>query len=346
MRVDPNYWGAAAAANEPLNNALQAAKRDVELDKQKDTAITTNDLKSGKVAGASFAYLGPKTVENLKGIPCVVIQKMNEVYGSTAGAWWIYMDQQHEPFNNRSVRAAVAHAINYDRIIQLGFGGNAVQWVGPVPPGYPNYNPASLAPYTYNLALARQYMNSSRWPLASGGYTTPLKYAYVDLGDWAEVATLLQDDLAKIGITLVPTPITLANLYEEQAKTGGVCTTDTTTNGGPFHIGQEFYTSDYIAPDDWTFNNALSSGSANVCASRYNNPVVDDLVTRAAGETNPVVQKQQYTRMTQLMYDNYTNVWLVTPTQFSVYNQLLKGVVPNPMGSALPFTMLFNTEYT
>jgi len=49
--------------------------------------------------------------------------------------------------------------------------------------------------------------------------------------------------------------------------------------------------------------------------------------------------------MVQLMHDNYTNAWLVVPQQFAIYNPRLQGVVPNPMGSALPFTMMFNTEY-
>ena len=77
--------------------------------------------------------------------------------------------------------------------------------------------------------------------------------------------------------------------------------------------------------------------------SAYNDPEVDALVVDAAG--NPANATADYTRMTQLMYDNYTNAWLVTPQQFSISHVKLKGYVPNPMGSALPFTMMFNTEY-
>jgi hypothetical protein len=34
------------------------------------------------------------------------------------------------------------------------------------------------------------------------------------------------------------------------------------------------------------------------------------------------------------------------PTAFAVYSTLLQGVVLNPMGSGLPFTMVMNTEHT
>jgi len=341
---DPSYWGAAAAAVEPWNNILQPAKSSIQVNFQSDPVKTTTDLKSGAVAGASFAYLGPSTVNDLKGAACVTVTKLNEVYSSTAGAWWIYMNQNHEPFNNLSVRAAIAHAINYEQINNTAFGGNAVRWVGPVPPGYPNYNPDSLTPYAYNVTLARQFMTNSPWP---SGYPTPIKYAYIDLGDWAEVSLILKSNLAAIGITLDLVPITLDNLYQEQARdsTTDECTTETNVNNGPFYMGQEFYTSDYIAPDDWTQNNAISDGSANDCMSRFSDPNMDAWVLEAAGESNPTVLRQLYSNMTRMMYDNYTNVWLLSPNQFSVSSPLLLGVVPNPMGSALPFTMSFNTEY-
>jgi peptide/nickel transport system substrate-binding protein len=351
LQPDPNYWGVAAAAGEPWNNAIQPAKASIQIDFQGDTAITTQDLKSGRIVGASFAYLGPSTVNDLKTAQCVVVTPLDPVYGSTAGAWWVFMNQNHEPFNNLSVRAAVVHAIDYDRIIQVAFGGNAIRWTGPVPPGYPYYNPESVAPYSYDVPLARQYMNNSPWPLTGvnpvqGGYPTVLKYEYINLGDWPGVAQLLRDDLAQIGIRIDPVPITLDNLYEEQARDqNGVCTTESTANGGPFYIGQEFYTSDYISPDDWTQNNAISYGSANDCMAQYYNATMDDLVLTAAGIDVPAQQSQMYADMTRMMYDNYTNAWLVSPTQFQVYSPFLKGVIPNPMGSGLPFTMMFNTEY-
>ena len=345
LQPDPNYWGKAAAAVEPWNNILQPAKATVQINYQGSTQTEVQDLKSGTVSGASFAYVGPSTVNDLKGQPCVTVTPLDTTYSSTAGGWWIYMNQNTPPFDNKSVREAVVHAINYDEIIRVAFGGYASRWVGPVALGYPNYNPANLTPYSYDLARAMQAMNNSPWPLP-GGYPQTLNYEYIKLGDWATVATLLQTDLAKIGIRINPVGIPLANLYAIQlADSNGVCPSQAVPNqyGGPCPIGQEFYTSDYISPDDWTQNNAISYGSANSCMSAYNDPEVDALVVDAAG--NPANATADYTRMTQLMYDNYTNAWLVTPQQFSISHVKLKGYVPNPMGSALPFTMMFNTEY-
>src|SRR5208282_1326885 len=306
---DPHYWGTTAAAQDPWNNLIQPANTTVDVVFQDSVDITTNDLIVGDVASASFAYIGPGTVHVLQGKSCLVVQALPEVYGSTSGSWWIYLNQSVFPFDNLSVRAAIAHAINYGQIIQQAFGGYATQWVGPVPPSYPYYNPSNLNPYAYNLTL-----------------------------DWAETAQFLKGDLQQIGLNIDPVPISLSELYEEQALNGnGVCTTATSTNGGPFYMGQEFYTSDYISPDDWTQNDAVNTGSANACMSGYNNTTVNVDVYAAASSQNATNLTAYYSTMTQLMFDNYTDIWLVVPASFSVYSAHLHGVVTNPMASAEPF---------
>ena len=345
LKPDPNYWGRTPAASEPWNVPLQPANATLEVTFQDSVDITTNDLEKGYVAEASFAYIGPSTVHLLQGQGCLVVQFLPTVFGSTSGSWWIYLNQNVAPFNNLSVREAIAHAINYPQIIAEAFGGYAIRWVGPVPPAYPYYNPANLSPYSYDLALAKQEIANS--PCANGACSAPIKYAYLDTGiDWFETAQFLATDLKAIGLNIIPTPISLDELYSEQGVNGaGVCTTLTSANGGPFPMGQEFYTSDYISPDDWTQNDAVNTGSANLCMSAYNNSTVNNLTYEAASTSNATNLTSDYTTMTQLMYDNYTDIWLVVPTSVAVYSTQLHGIVQNPMGSAEPFVITANTQW-
>jgi peptide/nickel transport system substrate-binding protein len=340
-----NYWGTTAWMQDPWDTLLQPANTTVDVVFQDSVDITTNDLIVGDVASASFAYIGPGTVHVLQGKSCLIVQALPTVYGATSGSWWIYMDQNQFPFSNLSVRAAIAHAVNYGQIDQQAFGGYAQSWVGPVPPSYPYYNPANLPPYQYDLSLAQQEIATS--PCANNACAgMTFKYAYLDTGiDWAETAQFLKNDLAAIGITIQPVPISLSDLYEEQALTNGVCTTTTGANGGPFYIGQEFYTSDYISPDDWTQNDAVSTGSANACMSQYANATMDGLVYSAAADSNVTNLTNDYTNMTSMMYWNYTDIWLNVPTAFAVYSTRLHGVIQNPMASAEPFAFLFNTQW-
>ncbi|MCI4325560.1 MAG: ABC transporter substrate-binding protein [Thermoplasmata archaeon] len=348
LTPNPKYWGAAAASAEPWNVNVQVANTSVEVVFQDAIDITTNDLTSGAVQEASFAYVGPSTIQQLEGHSNVQVQPLPTIYGATSGSWWIFLNQTHAPFNNLSVREAISHAINYQQIITNAFGGYASQWVGPVPPSYPYNNnvTAKLAYEQYDLKLAYQEMADS--PCANGACRSIVNnYMFLNTGtDWAEATQFLQQDLAAINITIDPIGLSLAELYEEQGKdTNGNCVSNSSANGGPFYIGQEFYTSDYISPDDWTQNDALSTGSANNCMAGYANTTVDTDTYAAASDANASDLTGYYTNMTTLMYNNYSEIWLVVPTSFAVYSSNLHGFVQNPMASAEPFAIGFNTQW-
>jgi len=347
LQPNSKYWAGAVAATEPWNNNLQPANTSVEVIFQDTIDITTNDLLKGNVASASFAYIGPSTIAQLQGHSNLVVQALPTVYGATSGSWWIFLNSSVYPFNNLSVREAITHAIDYNQIIQEAFGGYASQWVGPVPPAYPyNNNVTANEPYyQYNLKLAQQEIQDSPCKNAACKGTT-INYMYLNSGaDWEDTASLLQQQLAAINITINPVGVSLDELYEEQGLDNGVCVSSTNANGGPFYMGQEFYTSDYISPDDWTQNDAYSLGSANECMAGYANATIDNDTFAAASDSNPTDLTAYYTNMTELMYDNYSEIWLVVPTSFAVYSTSLHGIVENPMGSAEPYVIALNTQY-
>jgi peptide/nickel transport system substrate-binding protein len=348
--LTPNskYWGATAALAQPWNNNLAPANTSVEVIFQDTIDVTTNDLLTGQVQGASFAYVGPSTIQALQGHSNVVVDALPVVYGATSGSWWIFLNQSVAPFDNLSVREAITHAINYQQIITDAFGGYASQWVGPVPPAYPyNNNVTAKEPYyNYNLTLAQQEIADS--PCAANACAgDTINYMYLNVGaDWSETAQLLEVDLKAIGIDINPVGVSLDELYEEQGRNpDGSCVSSTSANGGPFYMGQEFYTSDYISPDDWTQNDAVNTGSANLCMAGFNNATVNFDTYYAAGQSDPAVLTANYTAMDQIMYDNYSEIWLVVPTSFAVYASNLHGYVFNPMASAEPFAIGFNTQW-
>jgi peptide/nickel transport system substrate-binding protein len=343
---DSNYWGRAAAAAEPWNNNLQPANTTFDIIFQPTLDVTISALEGGTIASAEFDYIGPSSINDLKGHSNLVVRAMPIGVSVAAGAWWVYLNESTYPFDNLSVREAIAHAINYNEIINQSFGGYGQQWVGPVPPSYPYYNPLNLPPYAYNLSLAQQEIASS--PCANRACAgVPFNYEYLDIGaSWAETAQFIASDLGKIGITVNPLPISLPDLYVEQSvNSNGVCNSATNTNGGPFYMGQEFYSSDYVSPDDWTQNDAESHASANMCMSGYANATMDDLIYSAAAESDPANLTQDYTNITQMMYDNYVDIWLVVPTSFDVHATNLQGIIINAMGDAEPSCISFNTMW-
>src|SRR2546427_7500540 len=117
-----------------------------------------------------------------------------------------------------------------------------------------------------------QEMNQSRWKLP-GGYPNTINYMYIKLGDWEQVALLLQSDLAKIGIRINPVGINnIDDLYTEQGRdNAGNCISQTTFSGGPLPIRQEVYTPNYIPPEECMPHKAKSFSSAEDCMAGYVN---------------------------------------------------------------------------
>ena len=353
-----NYWAAGVAATQPWNNGIQPAKSSIEMVFQPDPNVDVANLKSGEAATASFAYVGPTTLGPIQGNSCIAVHALPQVFGSVSASWWLYMDQNAAPFSNWSVRAAVVHAIDYSALINSAYGGNAAAWAGPIPPGYPDA-PTNITPYQYNQSLACQEIDQSPWPYCtshSQGYSATtgnsLDFEYVNVGtDPLAAATYIQADLANVGITVNLVGVSLNQLAELQAfdSSNGVCTSaEASSIGGPFPIGLDYYTADYVSPDDASQLNALGGPGVvnyNVCMSEYFNQTVNNLVYSALAQTSPTVASQQYWQMSEIMYQNYTNAWLYVPTAFAVYNTQLNGIYSNPMGSGLPFTMEMNTEY-
>src|SRR3989442_141151 len=204
----------------------------------------------GVTVGGTNAFMAT----NMVGAGPYVVRTFNSATGyliQTDPNYWAKNASAAEPSSN---------------IISRAFNGKAQRWVGPVPPGYPYYNPGNLQPYPYDLNLAMQEMNQSRWKLP-GGYPNTINYMYIKLGDWEQVALLLQSDLAKIGIRINPVGINnIDDLYTEQGRdNAGNCISQTTFSGGPVPIGQEFYTSDYNSPGELTPDNAINYTRAKDC---------------------------------------------------------------------------------
>jgi peptide/nickel transport system substrate-binding protein len=357
-----DYWAASIAAAHPGYNNLQPAKSPIDVSFQENPTIVVENLETGAAALGSFAYIGPSQINELKDQKCLYVRPLPPVFGALSFAPWVYMDQNAStlpgqptnPFSNIWVRDAVVHAINYSQIVSVALGGYGTNWVGPVPTGYPDYDPTGIAPYSYNLQVARAAMNNSSWPMSSGGLNTVfpggINFEYIQAGDWNTVAELIQSTLKKVDIPLNLVPMSIDTLVEEQSQESYdglpvVCVSQTPANGGPFYIGLDYYTGDYVGPDDPTELNAWSEGGYNLCMSQFASPTVDNWFYDGAESTNVAAAAGYYGNITNYMYYNYTDAWLPIPTSFQVYSIDLQGIVQNPMGSGIGFQLIYNTDY-
>ena len=160
-----NYWGMNVPASD-LNDAIQPAILDTISFFYKATSAMIADLKSNTaqmIIAPSSQY---SVLQQTNGVTTTILPT---VFGSSQSIIFMYMDQYAFPaFQDRRVREAISYAIDYKSIIHSVFNDLATQWIGPVPPGFPDYNEttAGLQPYQFDPLKAATLLGEAGYKSA------------------------------------------------------------------------------------------------------------------------------------------------------------------------------------
>jgi len=338
---NPGYWGAKLPKSE-LNNAIAPAILNNIIIYYKPAAASIADLKSG---AAQMIFL-PVTFYNVtKGISGVTTKVLSPAFGSAEAVSYVYMDPlAFEPFNNTLVREAIACGIDYQVIIKNVFAGLAIQWVGPVPPGFQYYNQSTtgLSPYQYNATKAAELLAQAGYvshlpdgtKLNPSGKVFPsVNFLYdSDSQTDFEAAQIIESNLGSIGIplTLLPLPY--------RTYTGVIYSSSTSSTSYPMGIG--FYSEDYTASIDYVY---YFTSDNYIGTSNYADGNAIAWTLQASTSFNNATVISSFTNITKAMYDNYTDVWLYVADMMTVQQNGITGIIPNPAGSAAGYFLYFNT---
>lgn len=344
MTNNTYYWGAKLSSSQ-LNNAIAPAILKTVTINYKSATTAISDIKSGLAQIIESPISNYNTLKNTTGVTTKILPP---VFGSSQGAFYIYMTPNFAPFQNLTIRQAVSYAVDYQGIIHTVFGGHADQWIGPIPPGFPHYNEStsSLTPYHYNPWKAANLVASSGYKvtlangtvLNSSGTTFPtVNFLYTnDMPTEAQVAQILKTEFAAVGININPVSLSFAQ-YQNV-----VWSYDNTTGATQYPMGLNFYTEDYTASSDYV--DALANGYY-VGTSLYFNNTVFNLTINATSTLNTQHVVQNYTQITQAMYNSYWFIWTYVPYFLSVNTNNVAGIIPNPAGSGAGYFMYYNTVH-
>ena len=340
-----SYWASSLPTTE-LNDAIRPAIIGSVIIYYKTESARIADLQGG----TAQIIDAPVTDQNsLKSISGVAVNKLPISFGSAANTYYVYMDPVAFPaFNNTLVREAVAHAIDYNALLHSVVGGQGVQWIGPVPAGFPLYNESisGLSPYAYNPTAAAQELAAAGYQatLPNGTKLNPSGQVFPstnflynpDSTTQKLAAQVIQGELASIGMNLNLAPLATSQWFNVVDLPGDTNTT--------YPIGINFYTEDYTASIDYV--TALTTNYLVGTSAYYNNTVVG-WQTNAATSSDPATVTQAFQNITRAMYNSYTDIWLFVPYQLTVNQSNLAGMIPNPAGSGAGYFLFYNTvRYT
>ena len=341
-----NYWGTNVPASQ-LNEAIQPAILDTISIYYKAASAMIADLQSNTAQMIIAPSTQYSVLQQTAGVTASILPP---VFGSAESIIFVYMDPYaFQPFQDRRVREAISYAIDYKAIIHSVFNDLATQWIGPIPPGFPDYNESTqgLQPYQYDPIMAATLLAQAGYKstlpngtvLNSGGKVFPsVNFLYdADEATESQVAQIISSELQAIGVTITLTPLT----FKQYAN---VITATDDVNSTSYPFGISYYSEDYTASIDYV--SALIT-TGQVGFSGFNNQTVTGWESAAATSLDQGTIVANFQQITRAMYYDYTDIWLYVPYLMAANRSNVAGMIPNPAGSGMGYFMFYNTiHYT
>jgi peptide/nickel transport system substrate-binding protein len=342
LNKNQNYWGANVPSSDS-NYAIQPAILNTISFYYKAASAMIADLRSN----TAQMIIAPSTQYSvLKEATGITTTILPIVFGSSESILFVYMDPYAFPaFQDRRVREAISYAIDYKSIIHSVYDDLATQWIGPVPPGFPDYNESTtgLQPYQYDPTTAASLLAQAGYKstLANGTTLNPAGKVFpsanflydADNSPQTQAAQIISAELQVIGITITLTPLTFKQYANVISSTESV-------NNTAYPFGISYYSEDYTASIDYV--SAITT-TGEVGFSGFANQTVIGWTTTAATSLDQGTIIQNFQQITRAMYYDYTDIWLYVPYFMAANRSNIVGMIPNPAGSGMGYFMFYNT---
>ncbi len=298
LKANPNYWNASGGY--PLT-------KNIIIKMYADQPSLALAIQSGDV-DIAFRQLATTDIIGMQ-------QNSNLKVWSGTGAFiqYLVMQERYAPFNDTTVRVAVASAINRTALVQTVFQGQAQELYSMIPFGMfghdesfqmlaaPNYTLTKelLSPLGYD---ANHKLTFDLWYESSGHYPSS-----------AQQALVIKDSLEASGVISV-------NL--QSLDWAGYRNARTQETMQAYIMG---WYPDYIDPDDYIYPFVQSTGGSWLHAN-YNSTAMDALVADARANTSQTVREQIYSQINMLILQDCPLIPLYQSGAYAVTKTNVQGV--------------------
>ena len=322
--ANPNYWAAKLSASQRSVWLTPPSIKTVVIDYQSNEAIRVSDIQQGVAQISQVEIPDLHEVTNYTGVSIYN-------WGPTPTIDFLAIDAYQYPYNITGVRLAFEYGVNATQIQQDVYSGYSQPYVGPLDPAMAFYN-STIKGYSYSLNTAIQQLAQAGFKLNlpngtvinSGGKAFPTLGLIYTAGSSAdqEEANIIQAQMAKMGVTVTPTPLAFATIIEDELNA------PTSSNYPALQIAANSVV--FVGPSD-------PSAYLGNCPARchhgdpayFNDTQVVQLINNAIHTSNPVLLQQYYNNMTNIYKQQAQYVWLDDFTAYTVASSSLHGFAWN-----------------
>jgi peptide/nickel transport system substrate-binding protein len=229
----------------------------------------------------------------------------------------IFFNLETPVLQAREVRLAIAHALNYDQIVNGAWQGYARPSPTVIGPSMPAYHDADLKFYDFDPAKAEALLEEAGKPRGESDKRFPLRILFSPFHDTIKrVAEVVRSNLIDVGIDAriesYDHVTYIRKIYTERAFDLDI---GTIAHGSdPSEGTQRSYWSKNFKPGV-----PLTNGSG------YANARVDELFEMGAVEMDPAKRREIYVELQRIIHEDLPSINLVSQETISIYNKRLHG---------------------
>jgi peptide/nickel transport system substrate-binding protein len=338
LKRNPHYWKVDTTGKKlPLLDAVRLdiqANREIELLRFRRGELHFVD----KVEPDAFARLS-------KEFPAAALNA-----GASLDTEFFWLNQspsapaapyKKQWFQSKLFRQALSAAVNREDVVRLVYRGYAHPAIGSVSPANRFWSNAKLAPQKYDPQLALKLLRQDGFRLQNntlrdhqGNQVEFSLLTNAGSNTRTQIGTMLQQDLAKIGIHIQFLPVEFQSLIER------------ITRSQQYEACLLGFSNIEVDPNG-QMNIWMSSGNLHAWNPSEKKPAtsweadIDRLMEQQHAATDAAVRKKAFDRVQEIVYEQQPIVYLVNPDVLVAVSPLLRNIAATP----LPPHLYWNIEH-